>query len=90
VLADKDAPAIGAALAEVIDCWIVCALPGPRGTSAAQLATRLAPAAAAVQLAPSVVAGCELARAVAQPGDRVVVCGSVYTVGPALEWLRIY
>ena len=90
VLADKDAPAIGAALAEVIDCWIVCALPGPRGTSAAQLATRLAPPAAAVQLAPSVLAGCEAARGAAQPGDRVVVCGSVYTVGPALEWLRIY
>jgi dihydrofolate synthase / folylpolyglutamate synthase len=89
VLADKDAPAIGAALLEVIDRWIVCALPGPRGTSAAQLAARLALPPASVQLAPSVVAGCELARAAAEPGDRVVVCGSVYTVGPALEWLRI-
>ena len=28
VLADKDAPAIGAALAPVIDRWIMCALPG--------------------------------------------------------------
>jgi dihydrofolate synthase / folylpolyglutamate synthase len=90
VLADKDASAIGAALADVIDRWVVCALPGPRGTSAAQLAARLAQASATVQLATSVEAGCELARAAAQPGDRVVVCGSVYTVGPALQWLRIY
>src|SRR5262249_56887876 len=51
VLADKDAAAIGAALAGVIDQWIVCALPGPRGTSAAELATRLVPRAAPIQLA---------------------------------------
>jgi dihydrofolate synthase/folylpolyglutamate synthase len=90
VLADKDAAAIGAALAGVIDRWIVCALPGPRGMSAAELAARLVPRAAPTELADSVSAGCELARAEAQPGDRVIVCGSVYTVGPALQWLRVY
>ena len=90
VLADKDAAAIGAALAGVIERWIVCTLPGPRGTSAAELAARLVPRAAPIELAGSVAAGCELARVQAQPGDRVVVCGSVYTVGPALQWLRVY
>ncbi len=90
VLADKDASAIGAALAPLIDRWIVCALPGPRGGSAAQLAARLGRPAGTAQLAASVVEGCELAQAAARTGDRVVVCGSVYTVGPALEWLRIY
>jgi len=90
VLADKDAAAIGAALAELIDHWIVCTLPGPRGLPAAQLAQRVAPAGASIELADSVAAGCELARTEAQPGDRVLVCGSVYTVGPALQWLRIY
>jgi dihydrofolate synthase / folylpolyglutamate synthase len=90
VLADKDAAAIGATLAAVVDRWIVCPLPGPRGTSAAQLAQRLARPPQSVQLAASVVAGCEAAQAAAQAGDRVVVCGSVYTVGPALQWLRIY
>jgi dihydrofolate synthase/folylpolyglutamate synthase len=90
VLADKDAAAIGAALAGVIDRWIVCTLPGPRGTRAAELAARLVARAAPIELAGSVAAGCELARAQAQPGDRVVVCGSVYTVGPALQWLRVY
>jgi dihydrofolate synthase / folylpolyglutamate synthase len=90
VLADKDAAAIGAALAGVIDRWIVCTLPGPRGLSAAELAGRLVPPAAHQELAPSVAAGCELARTQAQPGDRIVVCGSVHTVGPALQWLRVY
>jgi dihydrofolate synthase/folylpolyglutamate synthase len=90
VLVDKDAAAIGAALAGVIDHWIVCSLPGPRGTRAAELAARLIPRAATIELADSVTAGCELARVAAQPGDRVVVCGSVYTVGPALQWLRVY
>jgi dihydrofolate synthase/folylpolyglutamate synthase len=90
VLADKDAAAIAAALSAVIDHWIVCALPGPRGGSAAQLAQRLARLPDEMTLADSVAAGCELARAAARPADRVVVCGSVYTVGPALQWLRIY
>jgi dihydrofolate synthase / folylpolyglutamate synthase len=90
VLADKDAPAIGAALAPVIDHWIVCTLPGARGVTAAQLAPRLVPDGASFELAASVAAGCELARDEAQRGDRIVVCGSVHAVGPALQWLRIY
>jgi dihydrofolate synthase / folylpolyglutamate synthase len=91
VLTDKDAAAIAAALSPVIDAWIVCALPGPRGSDAASSAERLAlPAGSPVMLADSVASGCEQARAQTQPGDRVVVCGSVYTVGPALEWLQIY
>ena len=90
VLADKDVAGIAAALAPVIDRWIVCPLPGPRGTDTAQLAARLARAPGTMELAASVTAGCEAARAAARPGDRVVVCGSFYTVGPALQWLRIY
>jgi dihydrofolate synthase / folylpolyglutamate synthase len=90
VLADKDAAAIAQALGSVIDHWIVCPLPGPRGTSAAQLAAQLARDPATVELAESVTAGCAVARTQARAGDRVVVCGSVYTVGPALQWLRIY
>ena len=89
VLADKDASGIGAALAPLIDEWIVCALPGARGGSAAQLAQRLAVAPQRLQLADSVERGCEIARAAARPGDRVVVFGSFHTVGPALAWLRI-
>jgi dihydrofolate synthase / folylpolyglutamate synthase len=90
VLADKDAARIAAALAGLIDHWIVCTLTGVRGRSAPQLAQQLGRPPGEVTLAESVTAGCELARARAQPGDRVVVFGSVHTVGPALEWLRIY
>jgi dihydrofolate synthase/folylpolyglutamate synthase len=89
VLKDKDAAAIGAALKPCVDHWIVCALPGPRGGSAAELAARLGLAASSQECAASVVEGCERARAQARPGDRVLVCGSLHTVGPALEWLRI-
>jgi dihydrofolate synthase/folylpolyglutamate synthase len=90
VLRDKDAAAIAAALCGVVDRWMVCALPGERGDSAAQLAARLALPAGSFETAGSVEAGCELACAAARAGDRVVVCGSVYTVGPALRWLRLY
>ncbi len=89
VLADKDAAAIGAALAGVIDHWLACTLPGPRGRRAAALAECLGAALASIELAESVPEGCELARREARPGDRVVVCGSVHTVGPALQWLRL-
>jgi dihydrofolate synthase / folylpolyglutamate synthase len=90
VLADKDAAGIAARLAPLVDEWIVCALPGPRGGSAREIAERLQPPTESLTLADSVTAGCEIARTRARPGDRVVVFGSFYVVGPALEWLRIY
>jgi len=90
VLADKDAAGIAAALAPLIDHWIVCALPGARGGSAAALAERMRLRQGDLTLAASAEEGCVCARALARPGDRVVVFGSFYTVGPALEWLRIY
>ncbi|HLY52600.1 MAG TPA: hypothetical protein VKQ31_06285, partial [Steroidobacteraceae bacterium] len=74
----------------LVDEWIVCALPGARGGSAAELAARLAPAVPHPTLAASVARGCEIARERAREGDRVVVFGSFHTVGPALEWLGIY
>lgn len=90
ILADKDAYEIAAALESLVDHWILCSLPGARGSSASELAQRLRLPAAEVTLATSVEAGCEAARAAAVPGDRVIVFGSVYTVGPALQWLRVY
>jgi dihydrofolate synthase / folylpolyglutamate synthase len=90
ILGDKDAPAIARALAGALDRWILCTLEGPRGVSAAELARRLEPVVRDPILADSVRAACEAARAAARAGDRVVVCGSVHTVGPALEWLGVY
>ena len=90
ILADKDAREIAAALAPVVDHWVLCALPGPRGSTAADLANRLRLAEEQVTLANSVEEGCEAARAATVAGDRVLVFGSVLTVGPALAWLGVY
>jgi dihydrofolate synthase/folylpolyglutamate synthase len=90
ILADKDAREITAALEPLVDQWILCALAGPRGSSASALAERTGLPTDAVTLAASVEEGCEIAQAAAVPGDRVMVFGSVYTVGPALRWLRVY
>jgi dihydrofolate synthase / folylpolyglutamate synthase len=90
ILGDKDAKSIARFLEPLVDHWILCALPGPRGTSAEQLAERLQLAPAKTTLASSVEAGCEVARSSTAAGDRVLVFGSFYTVGPVLQWLGIY
>jgi dihydrofolate synthase/folylpolyglutamate synthase len=90
ILADKDAPAIAAALAPAVDGWFLCGLGGPRGISARELARRVQAVVPNPVLAGSVHEACEAARTAARTGDRVVVCGSFHTVGPALEWLGVY
>ena len=90
ILGDKDAAAIARLVGPVVDHWILCALPGPRGTSAAELASRMSLPQSDVTLAESVEAGCAVARTTAKPGDRVLVFGSFHTVGPAMQWLGIY
>jgi dihydrofolate synthase/folylpolyglutamate synthase len=87
ILGDKDAGAIARLVGPVVDHWILCAIPGPRGTSAEDLAKRMSLPESRTALAASVEAGCEVARATAKPGDRVLVFGSFHTVGPALQWL---
>jgi dihydrofolate synthase / folylpolyglutamate synthase len=90
ILQDKDATQIARVLAGAADVWIACALPGPRGSTAPELAARLAPSVRVAEQADSVAAGCELARRLARPGDRVLVFGSFSTVTAALEWLQLY
>jgi dihydrofolate synthase/folylpolyglutamate synthase len=90
ILADKDAHEIAAALAPIVDHWVLCALPGSRGSTASDLANRLRLPPEQITLASSVEEGCAAAQAAAVAGDRVLVFGSVYTVGPALAWLRVY
>jgi dihydrofolate synthase / folylpolyglutamate synthase len=89
ILGDKDAGAIARLVGPVVDHWILCGIPGPRGTSAEDLAKRMSLPDSRTTLAASVEAGCEVARATAKPGDRVLVFGSFHTVGPALQWLGL-
>lgn len=90
ILGDKDAKAIASLLEPLVDHWILCGLPGPRGISAEGLAEKLHLPATAVTLAGSVEGGCAIARTSTRAGDRVLVFGSLYTVGPALHWLGLY
>jgi dihydrofolate synthase/folylpolyglutamate synthase len=90
IMRDKDAAAIGRALAGCVDEWIACTLPPPRGLTAQELRARLAPHVVQATPADSVEEGCALARTRARRGDRVVVFGSFATVGPALQWLELY
>ena len=89
ILQDKDAGEIARVLARSAEIWIACALPGPRGGTAAELAARLAPHIRVAEQAASVAAGCTRARSLARPGDRVLVFGSFSTVTAALEWLQL-
>jgi dihydrofolate synthase/folylpolyglutamate synthase len=95
ILADKDAAGVVAELRECVDAWWCVPTDGERGRSGAALALevkhRLAtagPAAAAVESAASLPAGLAAAMAEAAAGDRILVCGSFHTVGPALDWLE--
>ena len=88
ILGDKDIAAIADLLAPVTDRWILCGISEPRGLSAAQLAERSAHFAGADQAA-DITAGVALAQQWAQPGDRVVVCGSFWAVAPALTALGL-
>jgi dihydrofolate synthase / folylpolyglutamate synthase len=89
ILQDKDAGEIARVLKTSADLWIACTLPGPRGSSAAELAQRLAPDVRVAEQAASVAQGCERAASLARPGDRVLVFGSFSTVTAALEWLQL-
>ncbi len=91
MLADKDAPAIAAALDAQIDRWILAGIEDePRGLSAEALAARLPTLRGALAQEPTVRAACARARREAKPADRIVVFGSFHVVGPALDWLGLY
>lgn len=90
ILRDKDPAAIAGALHGCIDRWILCSLPGPRGLTADELASRLGETARGAASEATVASACARAAAEAGAEDRIVVFGSFLTVGPALEWLRLY
>jgi dihydrofolate synthase/folylpolyglutamate synthase len=89
ILGDKDVGAIAPVLAGVADRIFLCGIAAPRGLTAAQLASR-SPHFATAEQCEDIAAGMHCAAGQAQPGDRIVVCGSFLAVAPALERLGLY
>jgi dihydrofolate synthase/folylpolyglutamate synthase len=90
VLGDKDVGAVAAQLDPLVDHWLLCALPGSRALAPGELRRRMGELRGTSELAGDVAAATATAAARAQPGDRVLVCGSFHTVGPALAARRLY
>jgi dihydrofolate synthase / folylpolyglutamate synthase len=91
ILSDKDVAAVVAAVRTQIDLWFVATLPGPRGTSAAALASELVRAGIpddSVRAFDDVAAAVRAAQGECGEADRIIVFGSFLTVGAALTALR--
>ncbi|WP_163559156.1 bifunctional tetrahydrofolate synthase/dihydrofolate synthase [Halomonas sp. NO4] len=87
MLADKDADGVIDALAPVADAWVTVTLAGERSRPAADLARRIA--ARGEQVAHQADApemGAEWLATRLGEEDRVLVCGSFFTVAAILAW----
>jgi dihydrofolate synthase/folylpolyglutamate synthase len=89
ILGDKDSEAVARLIGPHVDHWIVCTIAEPRGLPANELAARMKLCGPSVQLAQSADEGFAQARALARPGDRVIVFGGFSIVGSAMRALSI-
>ncbi len=87
MMADKDSHAAIRHLQAEVDGWFTANLPTPRSANAEALAEliRQQTGIESVMACPDVAAACEAAIGEAREGDRILVCGSFYTVAAALE-----
>ncbi len=89
VLADKDASAIVRSLAPHVDRWIAVRPANARAADPAALAALVSEETGRPCLVlPTPAAALEHVAAHADPDALVLITGSFYTVGPALEWLQ--
>ena len=89
MLADKDVRGIVEPLSKMVDSWITVPLAAGRAEPAAVLAQKIAnfcikPCRIAAQIPEAL----ETAHRRAAPHELILVTGSFYAVGPALEWLQ--
>ena len=89
MMQDKDHEGVLGPLMHVVRHWLLTRAGGTRGAAPESLAAVLAPGSAA-SIHLDAVAACESARRRAAPGDRVLVFGSFYLVGPAMSALGLY
>ena len=87
MLADKDIHTAIQQLQGQVDAWFVATLATPRSAAAAAVAEVIQQQTGSeqVQACTDVGAACDAARAAARDGDRILVCGSFYSVAAALE-----
>ncbi|WP_288374611.1 bifunctional tetrahydrofolate synthase/dihydrofolate synthase [uncultured Pseudomonas sp.] len=88
LLADKDLEGVIAPLQGLVDDWAVTPLDTPRSRTAAELATALTNEGATVKSYASVAAALEGQCAQATADDQILLFGSFFCVGQALEWLE--
>ncbi|MDH5345803.1 MAG: bifunctional tetrahydrofolate synthase/dihydrofolate synthase [Gammaproteobacteria bacterium] len=88
MLADKDVAGFVGELTGQVDEWVAVDVSGTRAQSADDLARPVANATGRPCLvAGKLQAALEQASRDAGPADRILVTGSFYVVGPALDWL---
>ena len=87
LLADKDLDGVLKPLQHQVQAWAVAPLDTARSRPAAQLQAALTNLGAAVQSYPSVAAALEGQCAQATADDEILLFGSFFCVGEALQWL---
>ena len=87
LLADKDLPGVLEPLAGSVQGWAVAPLPTARTRPATQLQEALQNLGASVASYPSVIDALQAQCQSADAQDEILVFGSFYCVGEALEWL---
>ncbi|MFS8607088.1 MAG: bifunctional tetrahydrofolate synthase/dihydrofolate synthase [Gammaproteobacteria bacterium] len=88
---DKDLDGVLEPFASIVERWHIARPDSERGASVESVRSKLERLGAAHVLAHAdIPAACAAAEAQARPGDRVLVFGSFYTVGPALDALELY
>ncbi|MGF6591248.1 bifunctional tetrahydrofolate synthase/dihydrofolate synthase [Pseudomonas sp. 2835] len=87
LLADKDLDGVLKPLQHQVQAWAVAPLDTARSRPAAELQAALTNLGAAVQSYPSVAAALEGQCAQATADDEILLFGSFFCVGEALQWL---
>lgn len=88
---DKDLAGVVAPFVSSVDTWFVTQANAERGATGEELRDVLAASGArTIEIAADVATATSVARAVAQPGTRVLVFGSFLTVGAASDALGLY
>lgn len=90
-MSDKDIGGVIEPLIPLIDSWVVTQADPERGATESTLLSVLAERRVeGAEARAEVDDACDLARRVARKGDRVLVFGSCYMVGPAMTSLGLY